>query len=203
MLGKLPDVKEKLLVLGVISGIFLPIRMLFYTYLSSHWIGSLGITSFLLSLIILLAHKKKLGYFGTVFINQLTRMVQSKYGKVSIVISLLLIIYCTSTMIWIEHGNTIYSDEKKIMTTVLYGDSTVQIDSHNVNKIMNIGYENLGVNQFDIVNIDRMLSITYAVTNDIMGGWVANFDMIIVVEQIEFLGFMLVYRKLCMPSLVN
>ncbi|MGI0061995.1 MAG: hypothetical protein ACREBA_06045, partial [Nitrosotalea sp.] len=76
MRGKLPDIKEKLIVFGVITGIFLPIRMVFYAYFSAHWIGSLGLVSSLMFVLIFLAHKQKLGRFGNLFLRQITKTIK-------------------------------------------------------------------------------------------------------------------------------
>jgi len=42
--------------------------------------------------------------------------------------------------------------------------------------------------------------MTYAIMNDMMGGWMVNLDMILLVEQLEFLGFLVLYRKVYNPS---
>ena len=61
--------------------------MVFYAYFSAHWIGSLGLVSSLMFVLIFLSHKKKLGRFGVLFLNQLTKTVKGKSGKIAIVFS--------------------------------------------------------------------------------------------------------------------
>ncbi|MDE1770458.1 MAG: hypothetical protein KGI28_07910 [Thaumarchaeota archaeon] len=201
MRGRLPDLKEKLIVFGVITGIFLPVRMVFYSYFSSHWIGSLGLVSSLMFVLILLAHKRKLGRFGDLFLNQLTKTIKGKTGKIAIIFSLVLIAYFGSTLVWIERGNTVYSDEKRLVSQLLFSDySGDKMDVNGVHKIMAIHQGNTLIDVSNVNYADRIISMTYAIMNDMMGGWMVNLDMILLVEQFEFLGFIILYRKAYNPS---
>jgi len=201
MRHRLPDIKEKLIVFGVITGIFLPVRLVFYNYFSAHWIGSLGLVSSLMFVLILLAHKRKLGRFGDLFLNQLTKTIKGKSGKVAIIFSLVLIAYFGSTLVWIERGNTVYSDEKHIVSKILflnYGSD--KIDINDAHKIMNIRPGNTLIDASNVNYVDQVISMTYAIMNDMMGGWMINLDMILLVEQLEFLGFIIIYRRMYNPS---
>jgi hypothetical protein len=201
MRGRLPDIKEKLIVFGVITGIFLPVRLVFYNYFSAHWIGSLGLVSSLMFVLILLAHKGKIGRFGDLFLNQLTKTIKGKSGKVAIIFSLILIAYFGSTLVWIERGNTVYLDEKHIVSKILflnYGSD--KMDTNDIHKIMNIKPGNTLIDASNVNYVDQVLSMTYAIMNDMMGGWMINLDMILLVEQLEFLGFIIIYRRVYNPS---
>jgi hypothetical protein len=201
MRGRLSDIKEKLIVFGVITGVFLPVRMVFYNFFSVHWIGSLGLVSSLMFVLILLAHKRKLGRFGDLFLNQLTKTIKGKSGKVAIVISFVLIAYFGSTLVWIERGNTIYSDEKHLVSQILflnYGHD--KMDAIEIHKIMSLKPGNTLIDTSNINYVDQVISMTYAIMNDMMGGWMINLDTILLVEQLEFLGFLVIYRKIYIPS---
>ncbi|MDE1812736.1 MAG: hypothetical protein KGH85_07720 [Thaumarchaeota archaeon] len=197
MRGKLPDIKEKLIVFGVIAGIFLPIRMVFYAYFSAHWIGSLGLASSLMFVLMFLAHKQKLGRFGNLFLRQMTKTIKGKSGKIAIALSLVFIAYFASTLMWIERGNTIYSDEKHLVSDMIFSNYSVnEMSPSDIHIIKNIRQGNT---IFDISNVnyaDQIISMTYAIMNDMMGGWMVNLDMILLVEQFEFLGFLIIYRKI-------
>ncbi len=197
MMDKLSDIKEKLIVFGVIAGIFLPIRMVFYAYFSAHWIGSLGLVSSLMFVLIFLAHKQKLGRFGNLFLRQMTKTIKGKSGKIAIALSLVFITYFTSTLVWIERGNTIYSDEKHLVSDMIF--SNYGVNEMSPNDIHIIKSIQQGNTIFDISNInyaDQIISMTYAIMNDMMGGWMVNLDMILLVEQFEFLGFLIICRKI-------
>ena len=201
MRGKLPDLKEKLIVFGVITGIFLPVRLVFYNYFSAHWIGSLGLVSSLMFVLILLAHKRKLGRFGDLFLNQLTKTIKGKSGKVAIIFSLILIAYFGSTLVWIERGNTIYSDEKHLVSQMLFlNHSSDKMNVNDMHKIMNLRPGSTLIDTSNVDYVDQVISMTYAIMNDMMGGWMLNLDIIILVEQFEFLGFIIIYRRMYVPS---
>lgn len=201
MRGRLPDLKEKLIVFGVITGIFLPVRLVFYNYFSSHWIGSLGLVSSLMFVLILLAHKRKLGRFGDLFLNQLTKTIKGKTGTVAIVFSLILIAYFGSTLVLIERGNTVYSDEKRIVSQLLFSNYNInKMDINGMHEIMSVHKGNTLIDVSNVNYADQIISMTYAIMNDMMGGWMVNLDMILLVEQFEFLGFIIIYRRVYNPS---
>jgi len=194
--GRLQDFKEKLIVFGIITGIFLPIRLIFYTYFSAHWIGSLGLVSTLMFVLILLAHKRKLGRFGNLFLKQMTKTIKGKTGKVAIIFSLVLIAYFSSTLMLIERGNTVYFHEKKILSQILFSNYGDDITTENgFHAVMNIHKSEKILDVSNVNYADQIISMTYAIMNDMMGGWMINLDMILLVEQFEFLGFILIYRK--------
>ena len=51
------NLKEILLVFGVMTGIFLPVRLFFVTYVSDNWWGSFGLISIITVLILILSKK--------------------------------------------------------------------------------------------------------------------------------------------------
>ena len=71
---------ESLIVFGVMTGLLLPARLLFVEYISDNWFGSLGIISAISILVIILARKKKLGFFGPMFERQMYKFQKGKRG---------------------------------------------------------------------------------------------------------------------------
>ena len=177
--------------------------MVFYAYFSVHWIGSLGLVSSLMFVLIFLAHKKKLGRFGVLFLSQLTKTVKGKSGKIAIMFSLILITYFASTLVWIERGNTIYSDEKHLVSQIIFSNPDInKLNPYDMHTIMNIQKSNAIIDISNIRYADQIVSMTYAIMNDMMGGWVVNLDTILLVEQFEFLGFIILYRKIYSPQIM-
>lgn len=190
---RLADIRDRLVVFAVITGIFLPVRMVFYTYVSSHWIGSLGLVSSTMLIITLLAHKGKLGGFGRIFSEQMTKAMRGKSGIISIGISLVLIAYLGSTLVWIERGNTVYSDEKQIVAQlILSGSNPTASQIRDMGQILKAHQDGTGLG---LSRFDQVASMTYAILNDMMGGWLANLDTILLVEQFEILGLVFFYRN--------
>jgi hypothetical protein len=196
---QLLDIRNKLIVFAVVTGIFLPVRMVFYSYISSHWIGSLGLTSSIMIAITFLAHKNKLGSFGNIFVEQITKTMKGKSGKIVMCFSLLLIVYLGSTLVWIERGNTTYFDEKQIISQLVFSHSDLNPSQvQDMNKILNVHKNDIF---FIFSRFDQIVSMTYAIMNDAMGGWLVNLDTILLIEQFEVLGLVFFYRKIYVSPL--
>ena len=167
--------------------------MIFYTYVSSHWIGSLGLVSSMMILITFLAHKNKLGSFGKIFVKQMVKTMSGKSGIIAIGLSILLIAYLGSTLVWIERGNTIYSNEKQIISHLIFSNSGPSfLQTKEMNKILQTHDNDIF---FGFSRFDQVISMTYAIMNDMMGGWLVNLDFILLIEQFEVLGLVFFYRK--------
>lgn len=193
------DIRNKLIVFAVVTGIFLPVRMVFYSYVSSHWIGSLGLTSSVMLVITFLAHKNKLGRFGNIFVEQMTKTMRGRSGKITMYFSLLLIVYLGSTLVWIERGETTYSDEKQIISQLVFSHSDLSPSQvQDMNKILQVHKNDIF---FVFSRFDQIISMTYAIMNDTMGGWLVNLDTILLIEQLEVLGLVFFYRKLYVSPL--
>lgn len=184
---------------AVVTGIFLPVRMVFYSYVSSHWIGSLGLTSSIMLVMTFLAHKNKLGRFGNIFVEQMTKTMRGRSGKIAMCFSLLLIVYLGSTLVWIERGDTTYSDEKQIVSQLVFSHSDLSPSQvQDMNKILQVHENDIF---FVFARFDQIVSMTYAIMNDVMGGWLFNLDTILLIEQFEVLGLVFFYRKLYVSPL--
>lgn len=146
-----------------------------------------------------LAHKNKLGQFGTIFITQMTKTMKGKSGVIAMGLSLLFIAYLGSTLVWIERGNTVYSDEKQIVSQMIFSNSNLTPSQiRETGEILQI-HKNTAF--FDFSRFDQIASMTYAIMNDMMGGWLVNLDTILLIEQFEVLGLIVFYRKVCVRYL--
>jgi len=100
------DIKEKLLLLGITAGLFLPIRMIFMTYVTEHWLGSFGlVTVFGLSFIYLIK-KNKLGRVGRIFERQMRKTIGGKAGKYVIAFTIVFLIYFGTSIFLMDRGNS-------------------------------------------------------------------------------------------------
>ena len=71
---------ESVIVFGGMMGLLLLVRILFVSYVSESWIGSLGLLLVVSLLLLFLAKKKKLGKFGTMFERQMKKIQHGKLG---------------------------------------------------------------------------------------------------------------------------
>lgn len=197
------DLKEKLIILGITAGVFLPIRLAFTSLVSDDWIGSLGLMTIFAIFLVFLIKRKKLGKIGIMFERQIRKTIGGKTGKYIILFATFFLFYFGATLFFIDRGNTIYEEDKEIFYLSIIGEKGYNIDeisTYNLNgpKILeNTNYENLQ----SIVNADYVFSIAYAVMNDMSQDWISHFVIVMFIEQIELIGLLFFYRKTFKPVL--
>ncbi len=185
------DFKEKLIVILFLVGIFLPIRLVFVEYVSEQWLGNFGLISGLGIVLLILIKKRKFGSIGNIFEKQMKKAILGKTGKFVVALSLLFLLYFGSTMIFMERGNSVYSEDK-----ALFYDAIIQ--NNNLNQINPNNLKNIHI-VYDSDNriystFDYTFSITYAIMNEFSDGWLEHLYFILMVEQIEILGIFIFYR---------
>lgn len=195
------DLKEKMIVIGVTVGLFLPVRLFFSAYVSDGWLGSLGFMSALAIILVVLIKRKKLGWFGAIFEKQMRKTVGSKTGKYLLGFAIFFLVYFGATLMFIDRGNTIYAEDSETFYLAI-----VQEGGYNINDLSS--YDLLGpqlathkgAQGLNIISsLDYMFSIAYAVMNDMSDGWLEHLLVIMSVEQIELIGLLIFYRNMFKP----
>jgi hypothetical protein len=189
------DLKEKVIVGGIMTAIFLPVRFVFFTYVSKYWFGSVGLVSIVAVTMHILSTKNKLGKFGTMYQNQTRKIMTGKLGIPLIVLSIILIIYLGVTPYLIEKANTTYFAEKEFYSRVF----KFAMDHTTTGKSQQfegqIPYEKLlNGNLTPFQQFERSFAITASIANDFTNGWVLHFYTVGFVGQVEYLGILLFYR---------
>ena len=189
------DLKEKLIILSVTTGMFLPLRLVFVAFVSDHWIGSMGFaTAFGIGLIYLVK-KNKLGWFGRMFENQIRKTITGKTGKYVLVFAFMFLIYFGSSMYFMDKGNSTYVADKEIFQKALVEDKVIRLE--NIPKEELKGPEPLfGMSGLTyLTNLDYALSISFAIMDDTSDGWLGHLVVVIFVEQLELIGLIYLYRR--------
>jgi len=190
------DFKEKLIIAGFLIGIFLPIRLVFVEYVTDQWLGNFGLISGLSLALLILMKKGKLGRIGVIFEKQMKKTIFGKTGKFVIVFSVLSLTYFGSSMMFIERGVTVYSEDQELFyDAIIQNKNLDQIHPSNLKNIQ-IVYESDNVFYY---TFDYAFSITYSIMNEFSGGWLEHLYFILLVEQVEVLGIFLFYRVFYRP----
>jgi len=181
--------------LSITAAVFLPLRLLVSQYISDHWLGNLGIATLISVSLIILVRKNKLGRFGHVFKNQITKALWGRSAKLIIAALVFFMIYFGTTVLLIDRGNTVYLDDKEILSqsiasrnldrTALLGISGPQI--HSVIGLAQLQY------------LEYLFSVSYAILNDTTNGWLVNLHLILFMEQVEVLGLFWFYKRMFKP----
>ena len=192
------DIKEKLIVMGVTVGLLFPVRIFFSSYVSDDWLGSLGIMSVLAVLLVVLIKRKKLGWFGKIFENQMRKTVGGKTGKYLIGFAIFFLVYFGATLFFIDRGDTIYFEDKEVFFYAI-----IEEGGYNISDLKSydlIGPQLSTQNGLQVFSsLDYMFSIAYAVMNDMSDGWLEHIVVVMFVEQIELIGLLVLYRNIFKP----
>lgn len=189
------DLKEKLVILTITTGIFLPVRVLFASYVSEHWLGSLGLgTAFGLFFVIMIK-KRQLGWFGRIFEKQMRKTLSGKTGKYLLVFLVIFAIYFGTSLYLIDRGNTFYESDKEVFyIAILEKGTNLTISDIPMEKLN--GPIRSAAPEFSwIYNIDYAMSIAFAIMDESTDGWLGHFIFVVFVEQLEGIGLVWFYRK--------
>lgn len=188
------SVKHNLIFIGFSLGILLPARLLFNEFVSDHWLGNLGVITSIGFLLIFLIRKNKLGTLGKIFEKQLISTINGKTGKYIIVISCVFLSYFGTTLILIEHGNTIYAEDTELFYNHIVNNA--DIEKIPIQDIHGPAITDANLGLFNTVFVlDYAFSVTYAMINEMSHNWVSHLYSVLFVEQIEILALLFFVRK--------
>ncbi len=187
--------KEKLIILGITTGIFLPVRIIFASYVSEHWLGSLGAVSAIGLFFVYLIKKQKLGWFGEMFERQMRKTLGGKTGKYVIIFSIVFLVYFGASLYFMDKGNTVYFHDKEIFYNALIANQNLFLETIPIEKLEGPNLL-LGANELSFVsNVDYAMSIAFSIMNDSTEGWLSHLVVVIFVEQLEILGLIFFLRS--------
>jgi hypothetical protein len=106
--------------------------------------------------------------------------------------------YFGSTILLIERGNTVYHDDKELLLQVISGSDpgSLKLGGPQMHDTKIFGLAQMQYMEY-------LFSISYALLNDAMRGWLVNLHLILFVEQVEILGLLGFYRTMFRPTLIR
>lgn len=188
--------KDFFIVALVMTGILLPVRLVFVTYVSDNTWGSLGLISAISVVMIILVKKKKLGWFGRMFENEMTRMTRGKRQLFILCWFSVLSIYFGISMIAIDQGMTIYHDETmQIYDVVMEKYDLDFMDTGSVVNTLEPEAIVTGVDDYAnaMVNDFKVIAIVQAIMNVASNGFLLHFHSVFFIETVEVLGVFVFY----------
>jgi len=184
------------IVAGVMTGILLPVRLLFVEFVSDSTFGSLGLISAISVLMIVLVKKNKLGKFGVMFENELTRLTKGKRRTFIFCWLSILTLYFAFSIYSIDQANTVYFDEKERIKLIVmekytldFEDPDTIIDTLEPSQVVS------GVDDYTyaIFNDFEAVAIVQGIMNDASNGFLLHFHTVFLVESVEILGVFIFY----------
>lgn len=189
------NLKETLIVFSVMTGIFLPVRLFFVSYVGDNWFGSFGIISIISILILILTRKQKLGAFGKMFQRQMNRLHSSRFAKFVYLQTIIILLAFGVLIFSIEMGNSFYFEEKQNLL-----EQTTQISDHGLEFDPEIEFT------IERIALGMLLSVfvfifefplfagAFAIINDLFDGWILHFYTVVFIEELEIFGILLFFR---------
>ncbi|HSB56352.1 MAG TPA: hypothetical protein VLD38_00890 [Nitrosopumilaceae archaeon] len=189
------EIVETMIVFAVMTGLLLPVRLLFYTYVSPHWFGSFGLVSAISILMIVLVKKKKLGRFGGMFENQMSKIHRGKRRIIVYVQTTLVLLVLGGTIVAIELGNSTYLD---IKTNLLKHLGSIDDPQKMVIEAKKMTPQDwiTGFVGFILAIFFAFpqISALLAILNQMYGGWLLHFYTVALVETLEMTCILIFYR---------
>ena len=172
----------------------MPARLLFVEYVSDNWFGSLGIISIISISVIILARKKKLGFFGPMLERQMYKFQKGKRGLLVIGESIFLLLILGGMIFAIDQGNSVYSELKMQNMENMSTTSSEQIlDSTKELEASDWVVAFLMV-PVALLTAFPQMSAAIASIDQSLDGWLLHFYTVGFVEYLELFGILLYYR---------
>ena len=172
------------------AGILLPARLFFVQYVSDNWLGSLGIISLITFVIIFLAKKNRLGFFGPMLEKQIFKFQKGKRGYVVFAESVFLLFLLGGMIFAIEQGNSVYSDLQMHSTSNSHKEVLESTQNWSVLEWIT-GF--LMIPMAFLTAFPEMCA-TIASLDKKMDGWLLHFYTVGFVEYLELLGLLIFYK---------
>lgn len=188
------SVREKLITVGFFTGIFLPARLLFYTYVSQYWLGSFGLISGILLTLMYFSNKGRLGKVGEIVNRQVNQYTKGKFGLLTIFMFLFFIYVFSLTIYGI---NNVPMQTKNQMNSVLTEAGVTDISSLQTSNLRWTGPgEDFGMLwSLAIILTPNNLSYSlYSILNDMTNGWILHFTTVFLIEDLEAFGLLIYFR---------
>ncbi len=195
MISKKREIIEGLIVFSVMTGILLPVRLFFVTYVSDNWFGSFGLISLVSISIIILTKKQKLGAFGRMFERQLAKLQHGKRAKLAYGQSVFFLLILGGTIFAIEAGNYQYEEIKAQINEDFseFSDKGLLLEKSKEIKPEEWVYGIVGL-ILAVFFAFPQLAAVLSILNDTFDGWILHFYTVGFVEYLELFAILLIHR---------
>ena len=201
---------ESVIVFLVMTGIFLPVRFIFVTFVSDHWFGSFGIVSAFAVIMVVLSKKGKLGRFGEMFQRQMMKIHTGKRRKL-IYTNIVLSVFITGlSIVSINLGNTIYFEQKNEILVMADSQGQSLREPADIQQLTEEFHEISAAQLLEALVAMPVLLIyqfpyftgLMAIENDLTSSFFLHFSTVGFVEVLEMIG-VLVFYKITLKQVVK
>ncbi len=199
---KISNRMEAVIVFLVMTGIFLPVRFFFVSFVSDHWFGSFGLVSALAVIIVILSKKGKLGRFGQMFQRQMMKIHTGKRRKFIYTNMALTVFIMGLSIVSINLGNSIYFEQKNEILELADSQGQSLREPADMQQLTEEFHELSTVQLLEALVAMPVLLIyqfpyftgLMAIENDLTSGFFLHFSTVGFVEVLEMIGVLIFYR---------
>lgn len=209
---KLISILEDVIVIIVMFGVFLPVRILFYSFVSENWFGSFGLISLITITMVYLSYKDKLGFFGRAYWRTISRIHKGKRRILSytmIGFSLYLWVSIIGGVDYAENNpeaialsqsvlSTMTPEEKQRMDALnkaINEGNIVDTNNELMKDYTSIPPELLVLAALMLIALPILDYTTWAVIvsllNGWLNGWLLHFGTVFLIEVLEVIGILI------------
>lgn len=197
---------ESISLVMFLFAVFLPVRLIFFSHVSDHWLGSVGIISGILLLIYWLAFTNRLPYFGRIIVEKLQRLRHSKKRHImtGMIAFMLIIQICVLHALAYQSDDipTAVPDSQTTIPDVIPMDETPDIPrmksdmDGQPNGIQPDGIQSvIGIYLEDYPALSGFVQHYDSLT----GHWFSHFTIVTLVESLESLVILVYFGYLRTP----
>ena len=177
------------------TGLLLPARLLFVEFVSDDWLGSFGVITAISLSVIILAKKKKLGFFGPMLERQIYKFQKGKRGIAVFGESVFLLLILGTMIVAIDQGSSVHSEymlQNSPNTPVVTSpEQVMEMTQEMTPADWVVGF--LLAPAALLTEFPKM-SAAIASIDQSLDGWLMHFYTVGFVEYLELLGILIFYR---------
>ncbi|RMW38827.1 MAG: hypothetical protein EA447_02475 [Nitrosopumilus sp.] len=177
------------------TGLLLPARLLFVEFVSDDWLGSFGVITAISLSVIILAKKKKLGFFGPMLERQIYKFQKGKRGIAVFGESIFLLLVLGTMIVAIDQGGSIHSEyllqSSQNIPVVDSPEQVLEMTNQMTPTDWVVGF--LLAPSALLTEFPKMSAAIASIDNS-LDGWLMHFYTVGFVEYLELLGILIFYR---------
>ena len=175
------------------GGILLPVRLLFVEFVSDDWLGSFGVISILSFIVILLAKKNKLGFFGPMLERQIFKFQKGKRGVLIFTESAFLLVILGAMIFTIDQGHSVYV-EQKMQYIPESMNQKIHITEYAENMTFSDWVFGIVMAPVSFITAFPQMSAAIASIDHRMDGWLMHIYTVGFIEYLELMGILIYYK---------
>ena len=186
------DWQEKTITGLFFIGVFLPIRLVFYTYVTDWWLGSLGVMTSILIIIFWLNKKGRMGRLGFVITKQTEKIAKGKLGKIGIIMSCVAVYMFAHFIYGVE---TAPPDLVQVMKTEMDEQGVSNVETLvEASRGHTMSWWHIGLAFAILMFPNEVSHAVFGTINNLTDGWAMHWATVFLVQELEFLGIIVYFR---------